>query len=355
MEFNARYTLIAMFTLTAVGAIFMFIFWLNNSGGFGARAQFQVRFLHPVSGLSRGSDVLFNGLKVGEITKLFLDKEKPGQLSAIIAVSLDTPIRADTTAGIDFQGLTGTANILLTGGVKDAAKLQSDANGLPVLIANPALSRSWTQNAGRVLGRIDDLIGRNTDRFDSILSGLEKMAGGGDKKNQNRVYDLKIPDDFQPILSKPSWQLVIGEPTIVLSLNSDKVLQQVDDGSWVPFADARWSDNLPNLIQTKIMQSFENAGLIGAIIRPADALDPQFRLISDIRTFHFQKTGSPLVVFDLVAKIVDRDGVIVSSRRFRLESPVATSNQQEVIRAFGSVFSSVVKELVNWSVNSLRK
>jgi phospholipid/cholesterol/gamma-HCH transport system substrate-binding protein len=353
MEFNARYTLIALFTLTTIGAIFLFVFWLNNSAGFSVRTHYQIRFLHPVSGMSKGSDVLFNGLKVGEVVRLYIDRKTPDQLAAVVAVSPETPIRADTKVGIDFQGLTGTANILLTGGATDAPELQSDANDLPLLIANPAESRSWMQNAGRVLARIDDLIGRNSGRFDSILAGLERMAGGGDKKDQIPVYDLMIPDDFQLPSSKPSWQLVVGEPTVVLSLNSDKVFQQIKDGSWVPFADARWSDNLPNLIQTKIIQSFENAGLIGAVLRPADALDPQFRLITDIRTFHFQKTESPLIVFDLVAKIVDRDGVIVSSRRFRLESPVAILNEQEVIKAFGKVFSSVVKELVNWSVTSL--
>ena len=104
---------------------------------------------------------------------------------------------------------------------------------------------------------------------------------------------------------------MIGEPTVVLSLNTDKVLQQANEGSWVPFADAHWSDNLPNLLQTKIIQSFENAGYVDAVLRPADALDPQFRLIIDIRTFHFQNYNSPLAVIDLVAKIINRDGTIV--------------------------------------------
>jgi len=285
--------------------------------------------------------------------RLYVDQNTPDQLAAVVAVSPDTPIRADTKVGIDFQGLTGTANILLTGGASDAKALVSEADEYPVLIANPAESRSWMQNAGRVLARIDDLIGRNSGRFDTILAGLERLAGGGSKTDSKTVYDLKIPDDFQLPAEKPSWQLVIGEPTVVLSLNSDKVQQQVNAGSWEQFADARWSDNLPNLVQAKIVQSFENAGLSDVILRPADALDPQFRLLIDIRTFHFQKMPSPLIVFDLVAKIVDRDGVIVSSRRFRLEWAVTATDEQAVINSFGEAFSSVIKDLVNWSVASL--
>jgi phospholipid/cholesterol/gamma-HCH transport system substrate-binding protein len=353
MEFSARYTLIALFTMAAIAGVFSFVYWLNNAGGFGARVHYQIRFLHPVSGMSQGSDVLFNGLKVGEVTRLYFNNEKPDQLMALVAISPDTPIRADTKAGIDFQGLTGAANILLTGGTPDSPKLQSITDDFPTIVADPAESRSWTQKAGRVLARIDDLLGRNTDRFDSILAGLERMAGGSDKKGETLAHDLMIPEDFPPLDFKPAWQLVIGEPTVVLSLNTDKVLQQANKGSWVPFADAHWSDNLPNLLQTKIIQSFENAGYVDAVLRPADALDPQFRLIIDIRTFHFQNYNSPLAVIDLVAKIIDRDGAIISSRRFQSELPVASIDEGDVITALGSVFSSAVTELVNWSAATL--
>ncbi len=354
MEFKARYTLIALFTLTAIAAIFAFVYWLNNTGGFGARVNYQIRFSVPVSGLARGSDVLFNGLKAGEVTRLNFDPVNPDQLVAHIAVLPDTPIRVDTQAGIDFQGLTGAANILLTGGSANSAKFKTGHNTVPVIEADSANSRSWTQNAGRVLARFDNLLERNADSLDSIFAGLERMTGSGDKKSDKPLYDLVVPKDFPlPDADNPSWQLVVAEPTVVLSHNTDKVLQQEVEGSWSPFSDAHWTDNLPNLLQARIIQSFENAGFANAVLRPADALDPQFRLIIDVRTFHFQSYNSPLAVMDLVAKIVNRDGAIIASRRFQSNQPAASDDERDVVAALAAVFSLTATELINWSAASL--
>jgi len=116
MEFRARYVLIGLFTLAVIVSVFGFVYWLNNMAGFGPRAVYQVRFTVPVSGLSVGSDVFFNGIHVGEVTDLAFEPEEPSQLSATISIDKNTPVRSDTKAGIDYQGLTGISNILLIGG-----------------------------------------------------------------------------------------------------------------------------------------------------------------------------------------------------------------------------------------------
>ena len=68
METRARYALIGVFMLAVILASFAFVYWLENKGGFGKQDIYQVRFQGSVSGLSVGSAVLFNGLRVGEVT-----------------------------------------------------------------------------------------------------------------------------------------------------------------------------------------------------------------------------------------------------------------------------------------------
>ncbi len=75
-----------------------------------------MRFENTVSGMLIGSAVLFNGIRVGEVTDLTLDPQNPNQVTATIAVAAGTPVRADTKASIDFQGLTGVAVVTLNGG-----------------------------------------------------------------------------------------------------------------------------------------------------------------------------------------------------------------------------------------------
>ena len=67
MEIRARYVLIGSFVLAFALGIFSFVFWIKNTGGLGQRTSYQVRFEQPVSGLTIGSSVLFNGIRVGAI------------------------------------------------------------------------------------------------------------------------------------------------------------------------------------------------------------------------------------------------------------------------------------------------
>jgi phospholipid/cholesterol/gamma-HCH transport system substrate-binding protein len=58
----------SLFVLAVVGAVFGFVYWLQNIGGLGERTVYQIKFENSVSGLLVGSAVLFNGIRVGEVT-----------------------------------------------------------------------------------------------------------------------------------------------------------------------------------------------------------------------------------------------------------------------------------------------
>ncbi|MGI9350229.1 MAG: ABC-type transport auxiliary lipoprotein family protein [Rhizobiaceae bacterium] len=353
MEFNARYTLIGTFSVLVILAIFSFLYWLSNAGGFGTRAEYQVRFSVPVSGIAEGGNVLFNGLKVGEISKVAFDPEKPSDILAFISVEDLTPVRADTKAGVDYQGITGAPNILLTGGTSVAEELPLSGSGIPEIIAKPEDSRSWTQSAGRVLNRIDSVFHENRGRLSTILSGLERLTGGDDSNAGNKRYDLRLPE-FPPLEGeKPDWQLVIAEPTILLTFNTDRIQEQVSEIAWEPFGEARWTDNVPNLFQTKIIQSFENAGFGDLLANPSDILDPQFRLAVDIRWFHVRNGDHPITEVDLVAKILDEEGGTLFSHRFQSQEVSNSMDEADVIESFNRLFVREVSGLVEWTVATL--
>ena len=105
METRAPYALIGLFVLAAIGAVFGFVYWLNNTGGLNKRTVYVVRFENTVSGLLPGAAVLFNGIRVGEVTDLQLNPNNPRQVLATIAVATETPVRPDTYVGLEFQGL----------------------------------------------------------------------------------------------------------------------------------------------------------------------------------------------------------------------------------------------------------
>ena len=352
MEFNARYALTGLFAVAVVVAMFFFVYWLENQGGFGERASYQVRFTVPVTGLSVGSDVLFNGVKVGEVDGVHLDANHPDWLIAGISIAKATPVRTDTAVGIDYQGLTGSANVLLTGGSVDAPRLTRDGGPVPVLDADPGASRSWTQKASRILGRLDDLLAKNSGRFDTILDGLARLAGGGSAKDQPVTHDLLAATDLPKASQQPAWQMTIAEPSVVLSLNTDRILEQVGKAETKPVGNERWADSLPTLLQARLIQSFENAGYQN-VLRPAEAPDPDDNLVLDVRKFWLVAGDQPSAIIDIMAKIIDRQGAVVAAKRFTLQGPASGTNEEAAATALNGLFTSMVEQLVPWTVAAL--
>ena len=116
METRAPFVIVGAFVLAAIVAVFGFVYWLHNTGGLGPRATYHVQFEGSVPGLLVGAAVLFNGIRVGEVTELGLAPDNPRRVNATIAVASTTPVRADTKVGLEFQGLTGVPVIALEGG-----------------------------------------------------------------------------------------------------------------------------------------------------------------------------------------------------------------------------------------------
>ena len=200
METRARYALIGLFMLAVIAASFAFVYWLENKGGFAERETYQIKFQGSVSGLLIGSAVLFNGIRVGEVTDLGLYADAPQDVVATIAVSRGTPIRADTAVNIETQGLTGGAAVALRGGSSTAPLVTAEGGAPPTLIAQPQAGQDWTQAARDAFQRVDKVLAdnsealksaianidtfsqalaRNSDKVDGILAGFERMTGGG--------------------------------------------------------------------------------------------------------------------------------------------------------------------------------
>src|ERR1700727_3830247 len=116
METRAPFVVVGAFVLAAIAAVFGFVYWIHNTGGLGPRASYHIQFEGSVSGLLVGAAVLFNGIRVGEVTDLGLAAGSPRQVDATIAITSGTPVHADTKVGLDFQGLTGVPVIALEGG-----------------------------------------------------------------------------------------------------------------------------------------------------------------------------------------------------------------------------------------------
>jgi phospholipid/cholesterol/gamma-HCH transport system substrate-binding protein len=235
METSARYVLIGVFTLTVVFATFGFVYWVQGGGGSRERTIYRVQFENSVGGLVKGAAVLFNGIHVGEVTDLELDRADPRRVIATVALDAGTPVHGDTHVGIDFQGLMGgVANVSLTGGSPNSPIVRGAGREPPLLTADPAAGTGMSQAAREVLQHVDTILSdnaeplhsaitsidtfsgtlaRNSARIDGILAGLERMTSGGPPKVAP-IYDLSAPRAFPAVASRRtgSWQCRSPQP-----------------------------------------------------------------------------------------------------------------------------------------------
>jgi phospholipid/cholesterol/gamma-HCH transport system substrate-binding protein len=254
VEIRARYLQMGAFTVAVLVIGFAFVYWLNNVGGLRDRALFRLRFEGSVSGLLRGSAVLFNGIRVGEVTRLDLNPADPRHVQATIAIDRSTPIRLDTRVTIDFQGLTGSPVIALAGGSSNQPLVSSNGEA-PLLVADATAGQSMSQAARETLRRLDGILAenaqplrsvlgnldtfsgalaRNSDRMDGIVAGLERMTGGAAAKARLVSYDLTALHAAEATARPVPLQLVVTDPTALAALDSERIQTVSANGGHQP-------------------------------------------------------------------------------------------------------------------------
>jgi phospholipid/cholesterol/gamma-HCH transport system substrate-binding protein len=367
METRAPFVVIGAFVLAAIVAVFGFVYWLNNTAGLGPRTSYHVQFDGSVPGLLVGAGVLFNGIRVGEVSELGLAADNPRRVNATISVASTTPVRADTKVGLEFQGLTGVPVIALEGGTQVAS-----SGEVPTLIAEPGAGQSMTQAARDALRKVDsvlsenseplkktianletfsDGLARNTGKLDSIIAGLEKMTGGGTPA-QKITYDLRAPQDIGPAAKTIKGQLAIPEPTAVAMLETQRMLfSPVKD--YPDFADFLWADSIPKLLQARLIDCFENYDIAHAPLRAADLGQTDYQLLIDVRRFRIATDSAPTADIALSARLLDKSGKVIASRLFEDSQKLDQIEPAAAVAGFNEAFGRIAKEMIGWTVQTL--
>jgi phospholipid/cholesterol/gamma-HCH transport system substrate-binding protein len=154
-------------TLAVIAAGFVGMLTFQKIRGVRNQAPLRIVFNGSASGLRRGGIVTFDGVPAGEIRSIKL--ENPRRVVAMIMLENSAPIRKDTTVGIEFQGLTGVADIALVGGAPSAPEVPLDEDGIPVLTADWSEQQSITDT----LHNVDRVIVENRGAIKDALLSFE--------------------------------------------------------------------------------------------------------------------------------------------------------------------------------------
>ncbi|MFI4964130.1 MAG: MlaD family protein [Caulobacterales bacterium] len=176
MEKNANYALVGLSSLILFVGLVVFVVWLARVSFSQEYDLYDIVFDGPVRGLNQGGEVHFNGIKVGDVTKIALDRTNPSRVIARARVTSDVPIRIDSFATLEPQGITGVNYIQITAGspskplLKVAEKAKCQARGLseciPILKSQRSALSDLLEGGGTVLSRTIEAL----DRVNRVLS-----------------------------------------------------------------------------------------------------------------------------------------------------------------------------------------
>ena len=183
-----------------------------------------------------------------------------------------------------------------------------------------------------------------------VLSGV--LLGGclGSNATPPATYDLVAPRVMTLTAPRPAkFQLVINEPGAVRSLETDRIL--VKSGPQVAYyKDVAWSDRLPRLMQARMVEAFQNAGLVKAVGSRADRLDADYELSTQVQAFQVNvNQGYAEAYANLYVKIIDGDnGRMVASRGFEARVGTSSKDAGEMVVSLNQAFDKVLREVVPW-------
>ena len=185
METKASYVLVGAFTLAVIAVAFAYILWVAGSSDNKAQAVYTINFQGSVSGLSVTAPVLLNGVRVGQVSEIRLSRKDVSAVHVEISVDQGTPIREDSVASLEAQGLTGTSRVMISGGTNDSPLLLPTPKGEPPIIPSEtaglqAIIHTMPQllnDAHNTLRRIDKFFSdENSKNVAGILSGFNGVV-----------------------------------------------------------------------------------------------------------------------------------------------------------------------------------
>lgn len=176
-----------------------------------------------------------------------------------------------------------------------------------------------------------------------LLTGLLAACGSAPPA----TFDLSaVPGQARAGAARRS--IVIAEPSALQALEADRIIVKDPSGGLSFLGGGQWADRLPRLIQTRLIQSLENARQLGAVSRPGDRVAADYQLISEIRAFEVQ-AGTGEAVVEVSARLVASDSArVVAARIFRAATPVPAIDAGNAARGLDRSLSQVLGEMVRW-------
>ncbi|WP_454849647.1 ABC-type transport auxiliary lipoprotein family protein [Rhizobium binxianense] len=177
------------------------------------------------------------------------------------------------------------------------------------------------------------------------------LAGCG-SVTKNDTFDLSAAVDGTGPSAK-GRQILVTQPTALKALDSNQIVIRVSPSEIQYLSRAQWGDTLPRMVQSKLVEAFENSGKLGGVGTPGQGLAIDYQVVSDIRSFEIDASNGNQAVVEISVKLLnDRNGSVRAQKVFRQMAPAGAGNPA-LVKALDRAFTSVADEIVGWTLRSI--
>jgi phospholipid/cholesterol/gamma-HCH transport system substrate-binding protein len=234
METKANYLMIGAFVLGVLAFAFIFVFWMSNFTAGGK--QYYVVFEGSVAGLTTGSPVTLNGIRIGEVQSFALDPNDARKVRVLIDVRDDTPVRTNSRASMQSLGLTGGTAVQITPGTPDAEFLVASAvDPIPTIKADPGSGQGLfdaapaaLNNANILISRLNNLVAENETALTNTVTNVEQFTSMlSDKREDISTAITSVSEGAESFKSLSSkLEVSLGDNVDSLTRQANESMQE---------------------------------------------------------------------------------------------------------------------------------
>jgi cholesterol transport system auxiliary component len=189
----------------------------------------------------------------------------------------------------------------------------------------------------------------------ALLAGCQFISAVDQATEQQDLYTVTPKSTFDPDLPSVYWQLAVEAPAAAANLNTGRIAIALTPTSTDYYAKAAWTDRAPLMVQTRIVDSFENTRKIVAVARESIGIRANYVLQPDLRNFEalYYYGKPPIVRVRIIAKLVRMpDRQIIGVGSFERCVRARADTVPKVVDAFDQALGSVIKRLVAWTLRT---
>ena len=189
----------------------------------------------------------------------------------------------------------------------------------------------------------------------ALLTGCSFVSAVDSAGEPTDLYTISPKSTFDSDLPAVYWQLAVEAPVAAANLNTGRIAIAMTPTSTDYYAKVAWTDRAPLMVQTRIVDSFENTRKIVAVSRESIALRANYVLQPDLRNFEamYFYGQPPIVKVRIIAKLVRMpDRQIIGVASFERCVRARADKVPKVVEAFDQALGSVIKRLVSWTLKT---